>query len=328
MAQKPQTYRVGSLHWKRGFQDLPTLLDYSSDGDILSFPSRISTVQTHMPLHQSLTLKGKKRSVILMNSPGSHSRSFQQPGFMIPSTQQVKFENLTITLEPETYGIDLPSSFDGRLILNHVTMNHERRVLYQDNRPGFPAIRSKGKGMLFINKSTVDYVDIDAPNMAVKVNQSQIGTFTQQSVIRAKTIEISQSHMDNTLLSSNKIKIADNSTHGGLGLKGRAQVLRTSFLPLNAPKPELYPLALTYLLILSGSQINMIDVLSEIPDTPPYYRHFDIRDSQVKIEGTGGLAPQALSSVSADSTVRSHGDQWLHDPTAAQLQSEIDQLYT
>lgn len=326
MAKSAKNYRVGSLHWRRGIQHLDEVLDLSTNNDTLVFPGRIYEINKQMPLHKSLSLQGKNGSILLISSRKNQKKSFYRPGFMIPGEQIITYKNLTIEIEPDTYGIDLPSTFQGAVALDNVTIRQKKRILYRDNHVFSPAIKAKGKGTLVINNSMLDFITIDAPEMTIQIKQSHIGSFDQQSLIRAGKIEIINSEINNTVVSSNKARLADITTYGGLGLQGKIRAVRTGLLPLNAPQPNQYPKALTYIVVLPKSRISIEDVLSEVPDGPPYYRHFDIRESQVKITGAIGLSDQLLSSISTRSTVQSDGDRWIKDPTQKQLQKELRPL--
>lgn len=321
------TYKPGTLHWRKGYQSMEKILPLTENGDKIIFPSRLFEINEQLPVHNSITLSGSKSTILHIPNNGQQE-GFNQQGFYIPGNETVTMQQLIIEVDPEVYAIDVPESFSGTLILDQIETRYRKRVLYTDNRPVYPSIRIRGKGTLKIRRSILDYVMIDAPDMTIQIEQSTIGSFEHSSLIRAKEVNTTDTVINNCQIDATNGSITDLKTQGGIALQGQFQITRTQLFPLEAARPEHYPQALTYMIVLPGSKVSIKDILSKEATKPPYYRHFDIRQSEVSITGSEGLKNQLLANVLYKSIVHVKGGRWIKDPSPADLQLETHKLHT
>lgn len=324
--QKRTTHKVGSLHWRRGYQDLTKVLNAAEEGDSILFPSRKYTLNERAQFHKDMQLEGQNETLIMIPNVMDPTNNKKEQGFLFGSDATIQMSDMLIDIEPETNGIVIDQSFTGHLLLDNIQTRHTKRILYKDDRPAYPSIKARGKGTLTIKNANIDYMVIDAPEMTLIIEESTIGTFDTSSLISVQEMTTLDTTINNAHLMAKKGTHNRLKTNGGIALSGAHGMANTQLIPLNAIRPERYPEALTYIIVQPHSKIYIDTISSSEATKPPYYRHFDIRQSQMIMEKTSGLTTQLLSNVSTNSQIKSTGMTWLEDPDTDEKNKERHKL--
>lgn len=325
MAKKQigKTYRVGAWKLKTGKQTVDKINKTIEDGDTLQFPSGVYDLRQSLVVTNSIRIEGKPNSIVKI--PNAKTTD-QKQSLHITSRKDVILDTLIFEIEPETNGINVAKTFQGTLTLNRIKTKHKRQILYQDTRKLYPSIRVSGSGTLIIRRCNLDIVAIDAPNMSVIVEQSTIGSFENSSLIRAKSISMIDSTVDNCQMTTPNAEITNLKTRGGLALLGKFELTCTELLNLTVGRPENYPKALTHIIGLPGSTVKINEISSSNASSPPYYRNFEFKGCTVYMNDTDNLSDQLLNNILVNSKVHTNSGKWLTDPTPAQLLKEQNKL--
>lgn len=328
MAKKngPKTYHPGKLHWRKGFQSLQTLIADSKPHDSMAFPPRIYQIKEKVNIRHALTLSGAKGSIIAIPNTHIDKQDFDIIGFHVTNGDYVHFEQLTIESDNGVYAIDVPETFTGKVLINNLTTRHHGDHLLNDN-PMRPSLRIRNAREIVIQDSKLDYIDIVATQATVQLVNTTIGNFTNSSTIKAQAIVTQDTTIHNTEIVTTSGRHTDFKTHGGLALHGAHQFERMQLLPLNPPRPELYPEAMTYIVTLPGTHVHITDIKSNASTSAPQYLYFNLNKTQLDIQGTITLPEQALSSISRHSQLNAKATSalpWLINPSDHEITTNYE----
>lgn len=182
---------------KNAIKSLHQAIEVANDLDTIEIPSGSTNVSPSLRPDKNLTLKGNLRKSKIISREN-------EAGIVLSHHNSLNIENIEISREPNSIGIQVHSSYKGYLKIRYVTMNENKQLIQFDSfeENNLPSLIVEGQGVLEIDFSNIDYLRIDAPNMDVIVRNSHFGSFNTPSVIRAKTVKMYDTHLIETQIES------------------------------------------------------------------------------------------------------------------------------
>lgn len=297
--EKNVKHRPGKINLRGKPSSMEDILAIAKDNEIIQFKKSTYPIVDQYIIQKELTFTHGKRNQqqVLIDTRIKRDKPFNESGFLLAGHKPVLFTQFNIKLGQEMIAIDTQKDYSGDITFNQVDLRYQRQYFTKAVPTYYPAIRIYGKGKVIINQSYLESIYIDAPDRDVIIDHSQLGNFYTASYIKAKSITIQTSTINNTQLETANGKFFQLTTNGGLGLNGHFKGQETYLHPIPYQSMTNLPEIMTYIVTSPHTVLDIDKISSEEKTDKPFYRHFQFNQSKIRISNGQLLKPQVLKNI-------------------------------